>query len=404
MDYAYTARTGAGEVVRGRVTAETREGAVAGLRRRALFVTSVEADRVWKRELTLPRFGGGTHRARIAFFRSLATLVRAGVPLRRGLGVALERANGRTFTSALRDVLGDIERGDALSTAFGRRPDVFSPLVVAMVAAGEAGGVLDEVLERIARVLERDDAVRKSVGAALAYPATVLTASFALIVFLIVRVMPAFAALFESFHVDLPPTTRAFIAIGDALTQPAVAAVTLAAVVAAGTLTALAAGTRAGRRSADRVRLGLPIAGSLLRKTITARLARMLGTLVASGVELSAALEVVVPVTGSPVYAGALAGVALALREGEALTPPLAACALFDPMFLALTGIGEETGMLDVLLPKAADYFEADVEAAIATLGAVVEPALIGFLGAIVGLIVYSVYVPLYSLIASVSK
>jgi type IV pilus assembly protein PilC len=141
-----------------------------------------------------------------------------------------------------------------------------------------------------------------------------------------------------------------------------------------------------------------------LRKTIVARFARMLGTLVHSGIELSAALEVVLPVTGSPVHSAALGGVAVALREGEALTPPLAASGVFDPMLIALVGVGEETGMLDVMLPKAADYFESDVAAAIATLGAVIEPALIAVLGAIVGLIVYSVFIPLYSLIGSVSQ
>ena len=324
--------------------------------------------------------------------------------MRRGLDVAIDRCENAALAGALRDVLGDIERGDSLSAAFARRPRVFAPLIVAMIAAGETGGILDEVLDRIAGFLERDDALRKSVVSALAYPATVLFASLALVTFLVVRVVPMFSTLFASFHVPLPLSTRVLMGIGDSATQPASASIALGAVgliIAASVATRR---TRAGRLAFDRFRLRLPIVGTLLRKTIVARFARMLGTLVHSGIELSAALDVVLPVTGSPVHAVALTNVAIALREGEALTPPLAATGIFDPMLIALVGVGEETGMLDVLLPKAADYFESDVAASIATLGAVIEPALIAVLGVIVGLIVYSVFIPLYSLIGSVSQ
>ena len=401
MDFRYSARTAAGALVRGRLDAVDWESAAAGLRRRALFVTHLAPAKP-QRGFRLPaRAGWG--RARVAFFRSFATLVRAGVPLRRGLTVAIERAQSPAFANVLRDVLGDVERGDPLSAAFARRPRAFSALITAMVAAGESGGILDDVLERIAAFLERDDALRKSVTAALAYPAVVLCAALALLTFLIVRVVPMFASLFASFHVELPLSTRVLMALGDIAARPATLAV--AATFAAGTAVAfvVARRTAAGRLAFDRVRLRLPVAGTLLRKAIVARLARMLGTLVHSGIELSVALDVVLPVTGSPVHEAALARVAIALREGEALTPPLAAAGLFDPMLVALIGVGEETGMLDVLLPKAAEYFEADVAAAIATLGAVVEPALVAILGLIVGLIVYSVFVPLYSLIGSVS-
>ena len=404
MDFHYSARTAAGAIVRGRLNAADVESAVAGLRRRALFVTAVEPLRRWNRELQWPRGGTGSSRARVAFFRSFATLIRAGVPMRRCLTVTIERCENSALAGALRDVLADIERGDPLSAAFARHPRTFSPLIAAMVAAGETGGILDDVLDRIAVFLERDYALRKSVVAALAYPATVLCASLALVTFLIARVVPMFSTLFASFHVALPLSTRVLMALGDAASQPAALAIAaaLAAIVAGGSVAA--SRTRSGRYAFDRVRLHVPVVGTLLRKTVVARFARMLGTLVHSGIELSAALDVVLPVTGSPVYAAALAQVAVALREGEALTPPLAATGIFDPMLIALVGAGEETGMLDVMLPKAAEYFEADVAAAIATLGAVIEPALIAVLGVIVGLIVYSVFIPLYSLIGSVGQ
>jgi len=404
MDYRYTARSAAGVIVRGTLSAADRENAVAGLRRRALFVTAVGPLRAWDRDLRWPGAGSGSERSRVAFFRSFATLIRAGVPMRHALHVTIARCENSALASALRDVLTDIERGEPLSAAFARRPRTFAPLIVAMVSAGEAGGILDDVLERIAALLERDRALRKSVVAALAYPATVLTASFALVIFLIVRVVPMFSTLFASFHVPLPPATRFLIALGEVAAQPSTPVLAALAGLLFFGAAAATARTPAGRHAFDRLRLGVPVVGTLLRKTIVARLARMLGTLVQSGIELSAALEVALPVTGSPVHRNALGRVALALREGEAFAPQLAATKIFDPLLIALVGVGEETGMLDVLLPKAADYFEADVAAAIATLGSVIEPVLIGVLGVIVGLIVYSVFVPLYSLIGSVSQ
>ena len=404
MDFHYTARTLAGAAVRGRLDAPDLESALAGLRRRALFVTAVVPGRRRADAFRWPRPGTSSRRARVAFFRSFATLVRAGVPIRRGLMVTIERCESRAVAATLRDVLADVERGAALSVAFGKQPRAFAPLIVAMVAAGESGGILDDVLERIAGFLERDHALRKSVAAALAYPATILAASFALVTFLVVRVIPMFSTLFASFHVALPPTTMALMALGNAAEQPVALAAAAMFAAAAGCRLLAVARTSTGRYAFDRFRLRVPLVGGLLRKTIMARFARMLGTLVRSGIELSAALEIVLPVTGSPVYADGLNRVALALREGEALTPPLAATGLFDPMLIALTGVGEETGMLDVMLPKAAEYFESDVSAAIATIGAVIEPALIGVLGLIVGVIVYSIFIPLYSLIGSVAQ
>jgi type IV pilus assembly protein PilC len=403
-EYRYAARTAAGSRVRGEFSAPDPSAAVAGLRRRALFVTSIEPRRAWNVELRWPLGSPGSARARVAFFRSFATLVRCGVPLRRGLQVAIERCTHPKLAAALRDVLADIERGDPLSVALGRRQPPFTPLIAAMVAAGETGGMLDDVLERIARFLERDHELRTSVVAALAYPATVLAGSFALVTFLVVRVVPTFSTLFASFHVDLPLSTRVLLALGDAAARPQAWWIALLAGASAAGLGMAARHTTAGRRAFDRFRLSVPVVGTLLRKSIVARFARMLGILIRSGIELSAALDIVLPIMGSPVYADALERVSTALREGEALTPPLAATGVFDPMLLALVGAGEETGMLDVLLPTAADYFETDVAATIATLGALVEPALIAVLGAIVGTIVYSVFIPLYSLIGSVAK
>jgi type IV pilus assembly protein PilC len=401
--FRYTARTAAGERVRGSIEAPSVEAVLAGLRTRALFVTAVERETVLRRALSLS-VGRPSRRALLAFFRSFSTLIRAGVPMRRALEVTIERAADGALRESLRAVLAEIEHGSSLSDALARRPRAFAPLYVAMVRAGEAGGILDDVLERLASLLERDADLRKKLRAALAYPAVVLIAATALVLFLIARIVPMFAQMFDAFHVELPPATRALLAVGDALQQPAswfAGAAALAAALA--TVFALAR-TPHGALVLDGVRLRLPVVGPLMHKAITARIARMLATLLRSGIELVGALDVVRPVAGSPCYAAALERVDVALRAGEPLTAPLESSRLFDPLAVALVRVGEETGLVDEMLLKVAAYFETDVEAAIATLGAVLEPALIGVLGAVVGFIVFSVFIPLYSLIGSVSK
>ena len=403
--YRYAARTTAGELVRGSMQAPSVDAVLANLRTRALFVTAVDRETALARTLGRSlNLGRPSRRALLAFFRSFSTLIRAGVPMRRALEVAIERTSDGVLRESLRSVLADIEHGTSLGDAMERRPRAFAPLYVAMVRAGETGGILDDVLERLASFLERDADLRKKVRAALAYPAVVVTVALALVLFLIARIVPMFAQMFDAFHVELPATTRLLLALGTALQQPAAWIAGAAAPAAVAGAILLAARTRRGSLMLDRVRLRLPVIGPLLNKAITARTARMLATLLRSGIELVSAIGVVRPVAGSPAYAAALDRVDVALRAGEPLTAPLEAGRVFDPLAVALVRVGEETGLVDEMLLKVAAYFESDVEAAIATLGAVLEPALIVALGGIVGFIVFSVFIPLYSLIGNVAK
>jgi type IV pilus assembly protein PilC len=403
--YRYTARDAAGELVRGSMEAPSAEAVLANLRTRALFVTAVDRETLLARTVGRSlHVGAPSRRALLAFFRSFSTLIRAGVPMRRALDVTIERASDGVLRESLRSLLADVEHGTSLSDAMERRPRAFAPLYVAMVRAGEAGGILDDVLERLASFLERDADLRKKVRAALAYPAVVVTAALGLVLFLMARIVPMFAQMFAAFHAELPATTRALLAAGDALQRPVTWLGAVLVIVLAGGGVATAARTERGALLLDRLRLRLPVFGPLLHKAITARIARMLATLLRSGIDLVTAIDVVRPVAGSRAYAAALARVDVALRAGDALTVPLEAARLFDPLAVALVRVGEETGLLDEMLLKVAAYFETDVEAAIATLGAVIEPALIGVLGCVVGFIVFSVFIPLYALIGSVSQ
>jgi type IV pilus assembly protein PilC len=403
--FHYTARTLEGELVRGSMQAGESRNVLDLLRSRALFVTSVdsESELVGRINRAL-RMGGVSQAALRGFFRSFATLLRAGVSIQQALSVTIGHGADAPLAEALRSIQADVEHGTPLSDAMGRRPRDFPPLYVAMIRAGEAGGILDDVIDRLAVLLERESALRKKVQTALAYPAIVMFAATALMIFMIVKVVPMFAQLFDSFHVELPLATQLLVELGQWLAAP------LPWVITGITLLLLALATlRASRSSAgafviDAARLRLPVFGPLLNKAIAARVVRMLATLLRSGIDLVSALDAVIPVAGSPRYARALVRLATTLREGESLANGLAGCDVFDPMFFALARVGEETGLLDEMLLKLAEYFESDVEAAIATLAAVIEPALIIVLGGVVAFIVFSLFIPLYSLIGQVAQ
>jgi type IV pilus assembly protein PilC len=403
--FRYTARTVDGEIVRGSMEAADADNVLTALRTRALFVTAIDRESQIARRLGRSiAIGGASRKSLLAFFRSFATLIRAGVSMQRGLTVSIERCEDPTLREALRSVLSDVEHGTSLSEAMSRRRRAFPILYVAMIRAGEEGGILDDVLERLATFLERDSNLRKKVQAALAYPLVVLSAAFTLVVFLIARIVPMFAGMFDSFHVELPVTTRILLGLGQGLQSPLVwAGLPLCVLFAAIALDRYNR-TAAGAFAIDRLRLRIPVIGTLVQKSIVARVARMLATLLRSGIELVSAIDVVIPVAGSAVYGRALTRINIALREGDSLTRPLAESRVFDPLVVALVRVGEETGLVDDMLLKIAEYFEGDVETTVATIGAIIEPTLIIFLGTAVGFIVFSIFIPLYSLIGSVSK
>ncbi len=283
-----------------------------------------------------------------------------------------------------------------------RRPGEFARLFIAMIKAGELGGVLDDVLEQLATMLELDRSMRKRLSAALAYPAVVACAAVALVLLLVVNIVPAFAGLFTEMHVKLPFTTRILIAVGTTLASPVDdAAIVLAIAAAMFGIRAAWAQPRLAP-SFDGVLLRIPIAGAIARKATIAQLSRTLGTLLRSGVPVLDALDSCKDVVGNALYARAVEAVGAELREGHPMTVPLEKSCLFDPIVLQLVRVGEETGTLDAMLLRVAEYFEVDVESAIAALGSVVEPVLILILGTVVGTIVASVLIPLYSIIGSI--
>jgi type IV pilus assembly protein PilC len=401
--FSYTARNGEGRFVAGSLKAENRDQALAHLRARTLFVTSLAQAATASGVVGSLITGWPVSTvARTAFFRSFATLIRAGVPIRRGLDVVIESCRDVRLCEALRSVSCDLESGSELSTAMARRPREFPNLFVAMIRAGELGGALDDILERIASLLERHEAIRKRVRSAMAYPLIVACAALALVLFLVESTVPAFVSMFVEMHVTLPWTTRAVIAAGNALRSPLV---WLGLALIPPTILGLVRGGCRVERVAlgiDGLTLALPMFGHILRKSVVARFSRTLGALLSSGVPLLGALEAAHDVVENAVYARFSADLGAALREGTSIAGALEHSVLFDGLFKQLVRVGEETGTLDSMLLRVAEYYELDVETGVAALGSILEPVLMIGLGALVGLIVASILVPIYSMIGSI--
>lgn len=401
--YYYTARDADGAFIRGSIEAGTASAALSTLRTRTLYVTSLESAASARGAVAaVLQMGGASQKSLVTFFRSFSTLVHAGVPIRRCLDVTVEECTDARLREALRCVVCDIENGLALSEAMMRRPKDFPRLFVAMIRAGELGGVLDEVLDRIAGVLERDRAARKRVSAALVYPVIVACTAIGLILFLLTTIVPMFRAMYDQLHVPLPTVTSALIATGMALRSPAVWMLLSAGMAALMLTVAHLRSTDRGSMALDSLLHALPISGAIARKSNVARLARMLGTLLKSGVGLIAALDVVTDVVSSVRYRRSIAELRKSLREGSLVSEPLAQSGLYEAIVIQMIRVGEETGALDAMLLRLADYYDLDLETMLSGLGSMLEPAMILFLGGAVGFIVAAIFIPLYTLIGNI--
>ncbi|HKU66893.1 MAG TPA: type II secretion system F family protein [Candidatus Baltobacteraceae bacterium] len=401
--YYYTARDMQGAFVRGSIEAGTASAALANLRTRALYVTSLENGASARGTIAAAlHLGGVSQKSLVAFFRSFSTLVRAGVPIRRSLEVTIAQCGDARLREALRSAACDIESGLALSEAMARHPKEFPRLYVAMIKAGEIGGVLDEVLERIAGVLERDRAARKRVAAAMTYPAIVACVAVALVLFLLTTIVPMFRSMYDQLHVPLPRITSALITLGLALQSPITWALGGAAVLLGLLTIAHMRNSERGSVAIESALLALPVVGLIRKKVTVSRFARMLGTLLRSGVGLIAALEVVTDVITSAPFRRSVTDLRQSLREGSLLSEPLARSGLYEPMCIQMLYVGEETGTLDAMLLRVAEYYDLDVETMLGALGSMLEPFMILFLGGAVGFIVAAIFIPLYTLIGNI--
>ncbi|MHB8868444.1 MAG: type II secretion system F family protein [Thermoleophilia bacterium] len=396
--YTYTARPSGGNQTTGQIQGDSKAAVAAELRRRGLTVLSLEEKKGLPdlNEL-LEGFTKIKLRDKVIFSRQFATMINAGLALLRALYILEAQTENPRFRKILSMVRQDVEAGMPLSDSLEKHPVAFDRLFVSMVRAGEVGGVLDQTLERLATQLEKDDSLRRSVKSAMTYP--ILIGVFAIVVLfaLIIFVIPVFGAMYDDLGGQLPLLTRIMVAASDFL-RGFWFVVFPAMFLAIYGLKRLK-NTKVGRETWDKAKLRLPMKlGPIVQKIAVSRFSRTLATLVSSGVPILQAIEITGRTSGNTVIEYAMEGVKENIKAGDSIARPLEKISVFPPMVTQMISIGEETGALDTMLHKIADFYEDEVDASVKSLTSILEPIMMIFIGGIVGLVVVSMYLPIFNL------
>jgi type IV pilus assembly protein PilC len=394
--YAWVGRTRAGQIVKGERAAESSEALTQALRREQILVTKVEAAQ--KKERRLRRV---TPRNLAIFTRQFSVMIDAGLPLVQCLELLGKEEPDKRLAGAIGQVKEDVEGGASLADAMQKRPYAFDPLYTNMVAAGEAGGILDTILKRLATFIEKQAKLVSQVRSAMIYPIAVLSIAVIVVMVILWKVIPTFTSLFEGLGATLPLPTRIVIWMSKKLiiSMPFI----VIGVVLAGYMFRRYYQTPAGRMRVDGMLLKAPLVGKIFRKIAVARFCRTLSTLIGSGVPILDGLDITAKTSGNAVIESAISQVRGKIERGETIAQPLRATGVFPPMVAQMIGAGESTGALDAMLAKIAEFYEEEVDVAIAGLLTILEPALICVLGVIVGGIVISMYLPLFDIISQLS-
>jgi type IV pilus assembly protein PilC len=398
--FVWKGRTLAGEAQSGEIDVARQEEVVDVLRKKKILVTSV---RPKPGGLGMPRFGGSPASTKdlAIFTRQFATMISAGLPLVQCLDILAKQSSKPALGRVISDVTREVESGSTLSDALGKHKVVFDDLFRNMVAAGEAGGVLDEILMRLATYIEKADALKRKVQSAMVYPAVVLTVALGATAFMLIFIIPTFARMFSDFGGELPLPTQIVLWLSNAL-QHFWWAGLLAIGIGIFVLQRYYS-TESGHRNIDAALLKLPVLGDVLLKGSVARFTRTLGTLIASGVPILSGLEITARTAGNKVIAEAIMTARASIREGETVSAPLKQSGVFPPMVVQMISVGEQTGALDEMLTKIAVFYESEVDTAVDTLTSIIEPVMIVFMGGIVGGMVIAMYLPMFKLITVVA-
>jgi type IV pilus assembly protein PilC len=397
--FEWKGRTRAGQAQEGILLADSRDAAVAVLRRQQIQVTNIrERGREFK---LLPRISLKVSRKRISIFtRQFSVMLDAGLPLVQCLEILGGQEENKAFASMINDVRADVESGSSVAEAMKKHPKAFDNLFVNMVAAGEAGGILDVILQRLSNYIEKAVKLNSQVKAALIYPIAVLVIA-ALVVFIILwKVIPVFAQLFSGLGGEMPFLTRMVIGASNFVGRYFIF---IFMVIGAGMVAIQRYhNTYRGRRVLDGLLLKFPIIGMLLRKIAVARFCRTLATLTASGVPILDGLEITAKTAGNAIIEDAVMAVRKSVEEGKTISEPLAETKVFPAMVVQMINVGEQTGALDQMLSKIADFYEDEVDTAVTGLMKLIEPLMISILGVVIGTIVAAMYLPLYSILTKI--
>jgi type IV pilus assembly protein PilC len=399
--YVYRGTNRAGTAVSGEQSAQSKAEVISLLKRQQIKVSKMSEK---GKEFNMPTFGGGVTPKDLAVFtRQFSVMIDAGLPLVQCLEILANQQENKIFQKTLTATRGSVEGGATLSAAMRSHEKVFDPLYVNLVEAGETGGILDTILQRLASYIEKNVKLKRAVRSALVYPVAVLLVAAGVITLLLWKVVPIFATLFVGLGVDLPLPTRIVIGLSNFVGS---IFGLLIVVFFIGACVALKVwyGTPKGRYALDAVLLKMPMIGILLRKIAVARFTRTLGTLISSGVPILEGLDITARTAGNAVIEKALLHVRKQLEAGKNLADPLKETDVFPGMVTQMIGVGEQTGAMDAMLQKIADFYEDEVDAAVKDLLSALEPAMIVFLGVVVGGIVISMYLPLFTLIGKLSS
>jgi type IV pilus assembly protein PilC len=399
--YTYRGTNRAGVSVSGEMAASNKNELSTLLRRQQISVSKMSEK---GREFNLPTFGGKVGSKELAIFtRQFSVMIDAGLPLVQCLEILANQQENKTFQKVLTGTRASVEGGTTLSAAMKQYPKVFDTLYVNMVEAGETGGILDTILQRLSSYIEKNVKLKRAVKSAMVYPIGVLSIAAGVITLLLWKVVPIFATLFLGLGADLPLPTRIVISLSNfvgSIYGFLIVVVFVAAII----LLKVWYGTEQGRMAIDSTLLKLPLLGMLLRKIGVARFTRTLGTLIASGVPILEGLDITARTAGNAVIEKALLHVRKQLEAGRTLAEPLKETEVFPGMVTQMIGVGEQTGAMDAMLQKIADFYEEEVDAAVKDLLTAMEPLLIVFLGVVVGGVVISMYLPLFTLIGKLSN
>jgi len=396
--FRYAAKEKSGKTVTGVLEYSDRSLLIEALRKKGLVIISI--NEVKKRRIGETK--GVKLEDVVIFSRQLATMVDSGIPLVQAMDILsdqIETPNFKNIVAAIRD---DIEMGSSFSEALSKHPHVFTPLYINMVRAGESSGALDDILERLASYLEKTSSLQRKVKSSLIYPAVVVTMAFLITLVMLLKVIPTFKGIFGLLGGALPLPTRILIFISDSLRDMFLYVVIGASVVTFALKRYIK--TAQGRNLFDRMMLRFPVIGQILRKVAVAKFTRTLSTLIKSGVPILVSLEIVSKTSGNTVIEKALEEVRKSIKEGENISLPLAKSGVFPPMVVRMISVGEQTGELEKMLSKIADFYDDQVDAAVSGLTSLIEPLIIGFLGLVIGGIVIAMFLPVFKMTELIAR
>jgi len=396
--FTYTARAVNGELKTATIDAATREDVVAQLRRQRLTVVKVDDAGDTKKK---PTGGGIKMRDIVIFTRQFSTMINSGLPLVQALDILAKQSENKQLQAVTRAVVFDVESGHTVADALRKHPKAFSDLYVNMVAAGEAGGILDTILMRLATFMEKNDNLVRKVKGAMIYPGVIMSVAAIAISILLIFVIPVFESMFGQVGLALPLPTRIVIGLSAFLRGMGGIFVVAGAIGGFFAIKQYYA-TPNGKLQIDKLMLAFPVLGDVLRKSAVSRFTRTLGTLISSGVSILDGLEITAKTAGNRVIQDAIMASRASIAGGDTISAPLAKSAVFPPMVISMIAVGESTGGLDEMLSKIADFYDEEVDAAVSGLLSLLEPVMIVFLGVVVGGMVVAMYLPIFDMINAV--